>query len=50
MPVCPQKVPELQPTSGDPQHLQACFLDEDTKAREVARLQATVKAGTGVSD
>jgi peptide/nickel transport system ATP-binding protein len=50
MPVCPQEVPELQPTSGDPQHLQACFLDEDTKAREVARLQATVKAGTGVSD
>jgi peptide/nickel transport system ATP-binding protein len=38
MDVCKQKVPELMPASFDPEHRQACFLDEETKAREAARL------------
>jgi peptide/nickel transport system ATP-binding protein len=47
MDICPQKLPELQPVSTDPGHQQACFLDEQTKAREAARLHAAVTAGTG---
>jgi peptide/nickel transport system ATP-binding protein len=47
MSVCTQKQPVLMPLSTDHDHLQACFLDEETKAREVARLHATVKARTG---
>jgi peptide/nickel transport system ATP-binding protein len=45
MEVCKQKLPELEPVSTDPTHEQACFLDEETKNREVARLTATVMAG-----
>jgi peptide/nickel transport system ATP-binding protein len=47
MDVCREKVPELQSVSFDAAHQQACFLDEDTKAREAARLQAAVGAGAG---
>jgi peptide/nickel transport system ATP-binding protein len=47
MDICTRKVPELQPVSSDPDHTQACFLDEETKAREAARLQASVSAGAG---
>jgi peptide/nickel transport system ATP-binding protein len=46
MDVCQQKVPELQPVSGNPDHTQACFLSEETKAREAARLRETVGAGS----
>jgi peptide/nickel transport system ATP-binding protein len=45
MEVCRQKVPELMPVSTDPGHTQACFLDEETKAREAERLTASVLAG-----
>ena len=45
MDVCRQKVPELEPVSADPGHRQACFLDEETKDREVARLLAATMAG-----
>ncbi len=38
MNVCRDTVPELRPVSGQPQHLQACWLDEDTKDREAAKL------------
>jgi peptide/nickel transport system ATP-binding protein len=45
MDVCRQKLPELQPVTGDPGHEQACFLDEETKDREAARLLAATLAG-----
>ena len=47
MDICQQKLPELKPVSADPGHEQACFLDEQTKAREAARLHAAVTAGAG---
>jgi peptide/nickel transport system ATP-binding protein len=40
MSICKQKEPELRPVSGDPGHLQACHLDEETKDREAAKLLA----------
>jgi peptide/nickel transport system ATP-binding protein len=46
MDVCRQKAPELLPVSYEPEHSQRCFLDEETKAREVARLKETVMAET----
>jgi oligopeptide/dipeptide ABC transporter ATP-binding protein len=45
MDVCRQKVPELELVSADPGHRQACFLDEETKDREAARLLAVTMAG-----
>jgi peptide/nickel transport system ATP-binding protein len=42
MEVCKTKDPELMPTQRDPNHLQACHLDEDTKDREAAKLKATM--------
>ena len=45
MDVCRHKVPELEGISNDPGHRQACFLDEETKDREVARLMAATMAG-----
>jgi peptide/nickel transport system ATP-binding protein len=38
MDVCRTKVPELVPTTRDPEHLQACHLAEETKEREAAKL------------
>jgi peptide/nickel transport system ATP-binding protein len=38
MDVCRTKSPELLPVEGEPSHLQACHLDEETKSREAARL------------
>ena len=46
MDVCKQKEPELLPVSYEPEHMQRCFLDEETKSREVARLRETVMAET----
>ena len=46
MSVCKQKVPELMGVSFDPDHEQACFLDEETKAREAARLYAPLAGAT----
>jgi peptide/nickel transport system ATP-binding protein len=40
MDVCRSNLPELRPVSGDTDHLQACWLDEETKDREAAKLLA----------
>jgi peptide/nickel transport system ATP-binding protein len=42
MEICKSKDPELLPTQRDPNHLQACHLDEETKDREAAKLKATM--------
>ena len=47
MEVCKTTVPELVPTQRDPDHLQKCHLDEETKEREAAKLLAATMAGTG---
>ncbi len=44
MEVCKTTFPELRPTGRDPNHLQACHLDEDTKEREAAKLLAATIA------
>jgi peptide/nickel transport system ATP-binding protein len=38
MEVCKTTVPELKPTQRDPEHLEKCHLDEETKEREAAKL------------
>jgi peptide/nickel transport system ATP-binding protein len=48
MPICTEQVPGLTPVAGDPGHLQACHLDEETKDREAAKLLA-VMTGEGHS-
>ena len=40
MNVCKQQEPDLRPISNEPEHLQACHLDEETKDREAAKLLA----------
>jgi peptide/nickel transport system ATP-binding protein len=40
MNICKQQEPELRPVSDEPEHLQACHLDEQTKDREAAKLLA----------
>jgi len=42
MEVCKTQEPALVPTERDPNHLQACHLDEETKDREAAKLKATM--------
>jgi peptide/nickel transport system ATP-binding protein len=44
MEVCKSRVPELAPAAHDPQHLQACHLDQDTKDREAAKIVAMAEA------
>jgi peptide/nickel transport system ATP-binding protein len=45
MEICKTKEPELLPISTDPDHLQRCHLDEETKDREAAKLvEGTVAA------
>jgi peptide/nickel transport system ATP-binding protein len=44
MEVCKTTVPELVPTERDPNHFQACHLDEETKEREGAKLLESVMA------
>ncbi len=44
MDVCKEKDPELRPISNDPEHLQACHLDETTKDREAQKLLAVTIA------
>ena len=46
MPICKEQDPGLTPVAGDPGHLQACHLDEETKDREAAKLLA-VMSGQG---
>jgi peptide/nickel transport system ATP-binding protein len=38
MEVCKTQVPELKPTQQDPEHLEKCHLDAETKEREAAKL------------
>ena len=40
MSICKEKEPQLLPAGDDPEHLQACHLDEQTKEREAAKLIA----------
>jgi peptide/nickel transport system ATP-binding protein len=40
MEICKQENPPLRPISGEPDHLQACHLDEETKDREAQKLLA----------
>ncbi|MFL4974339.1 MAG: ABC transporter ATP-binding protein [Microvirga sp.] len=47
MEVCKTTVPALAPTSRDPDHLQKCHLDEETKEREAAKLLAATMAEAG---
>ena len=45
MEICKTEQPALAPISTDPEHLQRCHLDEETKDREAAKLlQGTVAA------
>src|SRR5213592_1441450 len=44
MEVCKTIVPELVPTQRDPNHLQRCHLDEETKDREAAKIVAQTLA------
>jgi peptide/nickel transport system ATP-binding protein len=44
MDICKQEDPPLRPISDDPDHLQACHLDEATKDREAAKLLAGMLA------
>ena len=45
MDVCRTKSPELAPVPGEPTHMQACHLDEETKDREAARLLRLFASG-----
>jgi peptide/nickel transport system ATP-binding protein len=47
MEICKTTVPELLPTQHDPDHLQKCHLDEETKEREAAKLLAATMAEAG---
>jgi peptide/nickel transport system ATP-binding protein len=38
MEICKEKEPELAPVTHDPAHFQRCWLDEETKDREAAKL------------
>jgi peptide/nickel transport system ATP-binding protein len=40
MSICKQEEPRLRPVTGEPEHVQACHLDEQTKDREAAKLLA----------
>ena len=47
MEICKTTVPALKPTSRDPDHLEKCHLDEETKEREAAKLLAATMAEAG---
>jgi hypothetical protein len=44
---CKQEDPELLPVPNDGEHLQRCFLDEETKDREAQKLLAGMMAEAG---
>ncbi|MGZ4320352.1 MAG: ABC transporter ATP-binding protein [Gaiellaceae bacterium] len=44
---CKEEEPELMPVTSAPEHLQACFLDDETKELENRKLQAGSYAGGG---
>src|SRR5690348_3859323 len=50
MPICREQDPELLPVADDPDHLQACHLDEETKTREAAKLLAVMSGGVRPPD
>jgi peptide/nickel transport system ATP-binding protein len=45
MGVCREREPVLEPVSGEPDHLQACHLDEATKERLAGELLSEMRAG-----
>ncbi len=47
MDVCKTTEPVLEPTQGQPDHRQACHLDQETKDREAAKLLAATMAEAG---
>jgi peptide/nickel transport system ATP-binding protein len=47
MEVCKTTVPALEPTQADPDHLEKCHLDEETKEREAAKLLEVTMAEAG---
>jgi oligopeptide/dipeptide ABC transporter ATP-binding protein len=47
MDVCVREVPPLAAAANDAAHLQACFLDDQTKEREAAKLLAATMAEAG---
>jgi peptide/nickel transport system ATP-binding protein len=47
MDICKTVVPELVSSQRDPDHLQKCHLDEETKEREAAKLLAATMAEAG---
>jgi peptide/nickel transport system ATP-binding protein len=47
MDICKTTVPELEAAGHDPEHLQACHLDQETKDREAAKLLAATMAEAG---
>jgi hypothetical protein len=47
MNVCRETEPELKPSQREPEHLQACHLDEETKEREAAKLLEATMAEAG---
>jgi oligopeptide/dipeptide ABC transporter ATP-binding protein len=47
MDICTQEDPPLRPISDDPEHLQACHLDEATKDREAQKLLSGTMAEAG---
>jgi peptide/nickel transport system ATP-binding protein len=49
MEVCKTRVPDLVPTQKDPEHLQACHLDEETKDREGTKLVEATMAAEGAA-
>jgi hypothetical protein len=49
MEVCKTTVPALVPTQKDPEHLQACHLDEETKDREGAKVLEITMAAEGAA-
>ena len=49
MEICKTVVPELVPTQKDPEHFQACHLDEETKDREATKLLETTMAAEGAA-
>ena len=44
MEVCRHEEPELEPVGSTPEHMQACHLDDETKAREAEQVRAAMTA------
>ena len=44
MDICKQEEPQLKPISDEPEHVERCHLDEETKDREAAKLLAGTMA------